>query len=69
MAMTLRLTEAQDAALALLAETQGTSKQTAAARAIVAEAARRVASAEIRDLARRECAEYRALERRLRRGR
>ena len=67
--MTLRLTEAQDAALALLAETQGTSKQTAAARASGAEAAGRGAAAEIRDLARRECAEYRALARRLRRGR
>ncbi|MDO4609674.1 CopG family transcriptional regulator [Corynebacterium sp.] len=66
MAMTLRLTQAQDAALTLLAEAQGTSKQTAAARAIVAEAARRLRHAEIRDLARREVADYLELHRRVR---
>lgn len=69
MAMTLRLTPAQDAALTLLADAQGTSKQTAATRAIVAEAARQLRHSEIRELARREVDSWRAREARVRRGR
>ncbi|RZQ63579.1 CopG family transcriptional regulator [Amycolatopsis suaedae] len=42
MAMTLRLTEEQERALALLAEADGVSKHEAAVRAITATAARRV---------------------------
>nr|WP_054054673.1 CopG family transcriptional regulator [Alloactinosynnema sp. L-07]CRK61634.1 Prevent host death protein, Phd antitoxin \ len=42
MAMTLRLTEEQERALALLAEAQGVSKHEAAVRAITESAARRV---------------------------
>ncbi|MBV7294354.1 CopG family transcriptional regulator [Corynebacterium sp. TAE3-ERU12] len=69
MAMTLRLSPEQDAALSLLAQAHGTSKQEAATRAIVETAARTVRSAEIRDLARREVSEYRALDSRVRRAR
>lgn len=69
MAMTLRLTPEQDTALTLLAQARGVSKQEAATRAIVESAARTVRSAEVRDLARREVAEYRALENRVRKGR
>ncbi|MEQ1737303.1 MAG: CopG family transcriptional regulator [Rhodoglobus sp.] len=42
MAMTLRLTDEQERALALLAEVQGVSKQEATARAITEAAARHV---------------------------
>lgn len=69
MAMTLRLTAEQDAALSLLASTLGISKQEAATRAIVEKAARTVRTAELRELARREVATYAALEGRVRRGR
>ncbi|WP_047239240.1 hypothetical protein [Corynebacterium epidermidicanis] len=69
MAMTLRLTTEQDAALTLLASSLGVSKQEAAARAIVEKAARTVRTAELRELARREVASYAALEERVRRGR
>ena len=51
MAMTLRLTPAEDRALTLLAATRGTSKQEAARRAIVDAAARSVRDAEVRILA------------------
>ena len=47
MAMTLRLTPAEDRALTLLAATRGTSKQEAARRAIVDAAARSVRDAEV----------------------
>ncbi|MCK7637226.1 CopG family transcriptional regulator [Corynebacterium pygosceleis] len=69
MAMTLRLTEAQDRALTLLAQAQGTSKQEAATRAIVATAARVLADAEVAELARTVVSGYAATERRLRHGR
>lgn len=65
MAMTLRLTPAQDRALALLAEMEGTSKQEAARNAIVAHAARVLANDEIRALAREHIAGYKALQHRL----
>ena len=51
MAMTLRLSPAEDRALTLLAGTRGTSKQEAARRAIIEAAARSVRDAEVRILA------------------
>lgn len=69
MAMTLRLTAEQDKALSLLAQLRGVSKQEAATRAIVETAARTVRTTEVRDLARRDVAEYRAAENRVRRDR
>lgn len=69
MAMTLRLTPEQDQALTLLAQLRGVSKQEAATRAIVETAARTVRTSEVRDLARRNVAEYRAVENRVRRDR
>ncbi|WP_027020115.1 hypothetical protein [Corynebacterium sputi] len=69
MAMTLRLTAEQDKALSLLAQLRGVSKQEAATRAIVETAARTVRTTEVRDLARRDVAEYRAVENRVRRDR
>lgn len=65
--MTLRLSEEQDRALTLLAQTQGTSKQEAAVRAIVAAASRSVFDAEIHQLAREMVPHYAATERRIRR--
>ena len=50
MAMTLRLTEEDEQALALLAEAQGISKQEATVRAIRDAAARRVHEDRVRDL-------------------
>jgi hypothetical protein len=50
MAMTLRLTDEQAQALALLAEADGVSKQEAAVRAITDAAARRLRETRIRDL-------------------
>lgn len=50
MAMTLRLTPEDDKALALLAETEGISKQEATVRAIREAAARRVREDEVRQL-------------------
>lgn len=47
MAMTLRLNEDQDRALTLLARAQGSSKQEAAIRAIIAAASRVVSDAEV----------------------
>jgi hypothetical protein len=49
MAMTLRLTEEQERALALLAEADGVSKQEAVARAIVDAAARRGHAERVRE--------------------
>lgn len=51
MAMTLRLSPAEDRALTLLAGTRGTSKQEAGRRAIIEAAARSVRDAEVRILA------------------
>ena len=50
MAMTLRLTEEQERALALLAEAQGVSKQEATVRAITDAAARHVTAERVADL-------------------
>lgn len=50
MAMTLRLTEEQERALALLAEADGVSKQEAIVRAITEAAARRVHDTRVREL-------------------
>ncbi|MGM0386205.1 MAG: CopG family transcriptional regulator [Actinomycetota bacterium] len=50
MAMTLRLTEEQERALALLAEADGVSKQEATVRAIMDAATRRVHDARVRGL-------------------
>jgi hypothetical protein len=50
MAMTVRLTEEQERALALLAEVDGVSEQEATVRAIVETAARRVHESKVRDL-------------------
>ncbi len=50
--MTLRLTEEQERALALLAESEGVSKQEAAVRAITEAAARRVRDERVRALSR-----------------
>lgn len=67
MAMTLRLSAQQDAALTLLAESMGVSKHEAATRAIVEKAARMLTHADIAQLAREEIESYRATEARLRR--
>ena len=66
MAMTLRLTDDQDRALTLLARAQGSSKQEAAIRAIMAAAARVVADAEVADLARAYVPEYADVDKRIR---
>jgi hypothetical protein len=50
MAMTLRLTDEQEHALALLAESEGVSKQEATVRAIMEAASRKVRSDRIADL-------------------
>jgi uncharacterized protein (DUF1778 family) len=50
MAMTLRLTEEQEQALALLAAADNISKQEATVRAIMETAARRVRSARVKEL-------------------
>lgn len=69
MAMTLRLTESQDRALTLLASAQGTSKQEAAARAIVTAAARLLDDAAVAELARTEVAAFSATQARIRQAR
>jgi hypothetical protein len=58
MAMTLRLTPEQDAAVVLLAKAQGVSKNEAAARAIVEQARADVRREEIREAARKAIDEY-----------
>lgn len=69
MAMTLRLTEEQDRALALLASAQGSSKHEAAVRAIVTAAARMLDDARVTALARDVVAQQAALESRIRQAR
>jgi predicted transcriptional regulator len=61
MAMTLRLTEEQERALALLAEADGISKHEAAVRAIADAAARRVHDDRVRALSRDGRARYASL--------
>lgn len=61
MAMTLRLTEEQERALALLAEADGISKHEAAVRAIADAAARRVRDDRVRELSRDGRERYAAL--------
>jgi len=56
--MTLRLTPEEDAALSALAQAEGVSKREAAARAIVARAARVVRDGRVRQLTRQAMAEY-----------
>lgn len=65
MAINLRLTPEQDAALSQLADAEGVSKNEAAVRAILDRAARLVDDAHVRDLARKTVAEYDAVLRRL----
>jgi hypothetical protein len=65
MAMTLRLTEEQERALALLAAADGISKHEAAVRAIVDAAARRVRDDRVRELSWDGRARYAALLERL----
>lgn len=65
MAMTLRLSPEHDRALTLLAQALGTSKQEAAARAIVSTAARMIDDTAVAELARATVREYAAAEERL----
>lgn len=58
MAMTLRLTDEQDAILTELAQSTGTSKQEAAVRAIVEQAGRHAKDGAVRQLAREAVADY-----------
>lgn len=69
MAMTLRLTAAEDKALVLLASAWGCSKQEAARRAVVSAASRMLDTAEVQVLARDLIPEYRATEARIRQAR
>lgn len=69
MAMTLRLTAEADRALTLLAQARGTSKHEAALRAIIAEASRSVADAEVAALAREIIPHYAHRESRIRQAR
>jgi hypothetical protein len=64
-AMNLRLTEEEDRALVALAKAQGISKQEAAVRAILSEAARVTQDRRVREYARETIAEYRQLLERL----
>lgn len=61
MAMTLRLTDEQERALALLADAGGVSKHEAAVRAITAAAARTVRDRQVRELSREGRERYAAL--------
>ena len=58
MAMTLRLTDEQDALLTDLAEAAGISKQEAVVRAITEQSARLSKDAQVRELAREAMARY-----------
>lgn len=69
MAMTLRLSDEQDRALALLASAQGSSKHEAAVRAIVAAATRMVDDAQVAELARDILDGQAGLESRIRQAR
>ncbi|KQQ10591.1 hypothetical protein [Rathayibacter sp. Leaf296] len=61
MAMTLRLTDEQERALAALADSQGISKQKATVRAILEAADRRVQRADVAELSARGRERYAAL--------
>ncbi|WP_230671450.1 CopG family transcriptional regulator [Rathayibacter sp. Leaf248] len=65
MAMTLRLTDEQERALAALADSQGISKQEATVRAILEAADRRVQRADVAELSSRGRERYAALHDRL----
>lgn len=65
MAMTLRLTDEQETALALLAEADGVSKQEAVVRAIADAAARRVHTDRVRELSEEGRQQYASLLARL----
>lgn len=69
MAMTLRLTSAQDHALNLLAQAQGISKQEAAARAIVTAATRLIDETELTSLTRNETELFLSTRARIRQAR
>ena len=58
MAMTLRLTDEQDALLSALADAAGISKQEAVVRAIIEQSARMTKDAQVRGLAREAMARY-----------
>lgn len=66
MAMTLRLSASQERALALLAQSMGTSKHEAVVRSIVAQATRMLEDAQVADLARELVPGYSVMDRRLR---
>lgn len=66
MAMTLRLSVSQGRALALLAQSMGTSKHEAVVRSIVAQATRMLEDAQVADLARELVPGYSVMDRRLR---
>ncbi|TNU76684.1 ribbon-helix-helix protein, CopG family [Miniimonas arenae] len=61
MAMTLRLDDEHEAALALLAAADGVSKQEAVRRAVLEAASRRAHSSAVRDLGERGIERYRDL--------
>jgi uncharacterized protein (DUF1778 family) len=61
MAMTLRLTEEQERALALLAEAEGVSKHEAVVRAIADAAARRVRADRVQALSEEGRSRYKSL--------
>jgi uncharacterized protein (DUF1778 family) len=63
--MTLRLTEEQERALAMLAEAEGVSKHEAVVRAIIESAARNVRDDRVRALSREGRTRYAALLNRL----
>ncbi len=65
MAMTLRLTDEQERALALLAEAEGVSKQEATVRAIMDAASRQVRSDRVAELSAKGRERYAALLARL----
>ncbi|MDO4909123.1 MAG: CopG family transcriptional regulator [Corynebacterium sp.] len=68
MAMTLRLSAAEDQILNFLAESQGVSKQQAVINAIVEAATKRSHDATIVEAARQLLPEFAAMEKRVQRG-
>lgn len=66
--MTLRLSTEEDRALELLARAQGSSKQEAARRAIIAAAARLLDDAHVHELAEQHLEEYRSISHGLKRN-